>query len=205
MFMQFMRPRFDLWVGGMVTHSSILAWRIPWTGEPGRLQSTGLQWVGDNWVTNTFNINFLGQGTPNGWAKTWSQPEVMWISGRSAFWVRKSQRQAHEIESAWHGCSSTSTEVSLAQKTLTKGGRIRKWSQSNGRVSNNVGLCYRVLSFYSKCKRHLWTILRKKWDDMIYHLNVSIKSYSLEMTGLQWGIYLYIHICRSMYMNVSNL
>ena len=26
---------------GMATHSSILAWRIPWTGEPGRLQSTG--------------------------------------------------------------------------------------------------------------------------------------------------------------------
>ena len=28
---------------GMATHSSILAWRIPWTGEPGRLQSLGLQ------------------------------------------------------------------------------------------------------------------------------------------------------------------
>ena len=28
---------------GMVTHSSILAWRIPWTEEPGGLQSRGLQ------------------------------------------------------------------------------------------------------------------------------------------------------------------
>ena len=27
----------------MATHSSILAWRIPWTEEPGRLQSTGFQ------------------------------------------------------------------------------------------------------------------------------------------------------------------
>ena len=27
----------------MVTHSSILAWRVPWTEKPGRLQSTGLQ------------------------------------------------------------------------------------------------------------------------------------------------------------------
>ena len=27
---------------GMATHSSILAWRIPWTEDPGRLQSTGL-------------------------------------------------------------------------------------------------------------------------------------------------------------------
>ena len=30
----------------MATHSSILAWRIPWTEEPGGLQSTGLQTVG---------------------------------------------------------------------------------------------------------------------------------------------------------------
>ena len=29
----------------MVTHSSILAWRIPWTEKPGRLQSTGSQRV----------------------------------------------------------------------------------------------------------------------------------------------------------------
>ena len=30
----------------MATHSSTLAWRIPWTEEPGRLQSTGPQRVG---------------------------------------------------------------------------------------------------------------------------------------------------------------
>ena len=31
---------------GMATHSSILAWRVPWTEEPGRLQSIRLQRVG---------------------------------------------------------------------------------------------------------------------------------------------------------------
>ena len=31
---------------GMATHSSILSWRLPWTEEPGGLQSTGLQRVG---------------------------------------------------------------------------------------------------------------------------------------------------------------
>ena len=35
---------------GMVTYSSILAWGIPWTEEPGRLQSMGLQRVGHDWV-----------------------------------------------------------------------------------------------------------------------------------------------------------
>ena len=33
---------------GMATHSNILVWRIPWTEEPGRLQSMGSQRVGYN-------------------------------------------------------------------------------------------------------------------------------------------------------------
>ena len=35
----------------MAAHSSVLAWRIPWTEEPGRLQSGGSQRVGRDWVT----------------------------------------------------------------------------------------------------------------------------------------------------------
>ena len=38
---------------GMATHSSILAWRIPWTEGPGRLQSMGSQSVRHNWPTFT--------------------------------------------------------------------------------------------------------------------------------------------------------
>ena len=38
---------------GMATHSSILAWRIPWTEEPGRLQFVGLQRVEHDWIANT--------------------------------------------------------------------------------------------------------------------------------------------------------
>ena len=37
----------------LATHSSILAWRIPWTEEPGGLESMGLQRFGHNWVTGT--------------------------------------------------------------------------------------------------------------------------------------------------------
>ena len=39
---------------GMATHSSIPAWRIPWTEEPGGLQSMGSQRVGQDRATNTF-------------------------------------------------------------------------------------------------------------------------------------------------------
>ena len=44
---------------GMASHSSILAWRIPWTEEPVGLQSLGLLRVGHNWVTNTHMIRFI--------------------------------------------------------------------------------------------------------------------------------------------------
>ena len=41
---------------GIATHSSILAWRIPQTEEPGRLQSMGLKRVGYDWATFTFTL-----------------------------------------------------------------------------------------------------------------------------------------------------
>ena len=36
----------DTWEKGMATHSTILAWRVSWTEEPGELQSMGSQRVG---------------------------------------------------------------------------------------------------------------------------------------------------------------
>ena len=38
---------------GMASHSSTLAWKIPWTEEPGGLQSMGLQMLARDSVTNT--------------------------------------------------------------------------------------------------------------------------------------------------------
>ena len=52
----------DLLEKAMAPHSSILAWKIPWTEEPGRLQSLGLQRVGHSWATSPFTrllITFL--------------------------------------------------------------------------------------------------------------------------------------------------
>ena len=43
----------------MATHSSILVWRIPWTEEPGGLQSTRLQRAGHNWETSLHFIHKL--------------------------------------------------------------------------------------------------------------------------------------------------
>ena len=49
----------------MATHSSILAWRIPWREEPGRLQSMGLQRVGHNWATSLSLSLYYNLGEQN--------------------------------------------------------------------------------------------------------------------------------------------
>ena len=63
-------------------YSSIVAWRIPWTEEPGGLQSLGLQRVGHNWATNIYvgeekgacvgsqglGTRFLGLQLPRAWS-----------------------------------------------------------------------------------------------------------------------------------------
>ena len=49
----------------IATHSSNLAWKIPWTEEPGGLQSTGLQRVGYNQPSDfTFFLSFLCVSRP---------------------------------------------------------------------------------------------------------------------------------------------
>ena len=58
--------REDLLEKEMATPSSILAWKIPWTVEPGRLQSMGSQRVGHDWVTSLqlSLSSILAWGTP---------------------------------------------------------------------------------------------------------------------------------------------
>ena len=58
----------------MATHSSVLAWRIPWTEEPGGLQSKRSQRAGHDWVANT-----TGQITRNGGGWNMAKWMVNWL------------------------------------------------------------------------------------------------------------------------------
>ena len=50
----------------MAPHSSTLAWKIPWTEEPGGLQSMGSQRVGHNWASYFhFPLSCIGEGNGN--------------------------------------------------------------------------------------------------------------------------------------------
>ena len=60
----------------MATHSSVLAWRIPGTGEPGGLQSMGLLRVGHNWATSLSLITLMH------WRRK-RQPTPVFLPGES--------------------------------------------------------------------------------------------------------------------------
>ena len=57
-------------------HSSALAWKIPWTKEPGRLQSMGSLTVGHNWATSLSLFTFMH------WRRKW-QPTPVFLPGES--------------------------------------------------------------------------------------------------------------------------
>ena len=66
-----------LWLEkAMAPHSSTLAWEIPWTEEPGRLQSMGLLRVGQDWTTSLSLFTFMH------WRRKW-QPTPVFLPGES--------------------------------------------------------------------------------------------------------------------------
>ena len=71
----------------MATHSSILAWRIPWTEEPGRLQSMGLQRVGHDWATSLSLSTWHHQAAH----------ETSSFSGFQLALLRQTQTQMHPV------------------------------------------------------------------------------------------------------------
>ena len=60
----------------MAPHSSTLAWKIPWTEEPCRLQSMGLLGVGHDWATSLSLCTFMH------WRRKW-QPTPVFLPGES--------------------------------------------------------------------------------------------------------------------------
>ena len=89
----------------MAPHSTTLAWKIPWTEEPVRLQSMGWLRVGHNWATS-LSLSCIGEGNGNplqcsclenlrDWGAWWaavygvaqSQTRLKWLSIASVFFV----------------------------------------------------------------------------------------------------------------------
>ena len=69
----------DFWEKATAPHSSTLAWKIPWTEEPGGLQSMGSLRVGSDWATSLSLFTFMH------WRRKW-QPTPVFLPGESQGW-----------------------------------------------------------------------------------------------------------------------
>ena len=69
-----------LYEKGMATHSTMLAWRIPWTEEPGELQSMGLQRVRHDWATNTHTMRIKCRKGDKSVYQRKKSPKYLWFS-----------------------------------------------------------------------------------------------------------------------------
>ena len=128
----------------MATHSSVLAWRIPGTAEPGRLPSVGSHRVGHDWsdlaaAARDAKSRLTGKDADAG--KYWRQEEKGTIENEMAGWHH--WLSGHEVEQlqelvkdreAWHaavhGVAKSQTRLSY-WTTTTKGVELKCSHQKN--------------------------------------------------------------------------
>ena len=80
----------------LISHSSALAWEVPWTEELGRLQSMGLWRVGYDWATSLSLFTFMH------WRRKW-QPTPVFLPGESQGWetVGQPSMGLHRVGHGW--------------------------------------------------------------------------------------------------------
>ena len=99
----------------MAPHSSTLAWKIPWTEEPGGLQSRESLRVGHDWATSLSLFTFMH------WRRKW-QPTPVFLpeesQGREAWWAAVYGVAQSQTRLKWRSSSSSSSRASLVAQTV---------------------------------------------------------------------------------------
>ena len=113
----------------MASHSSALAWRIPWMEEPGRLQSMGSLRVGHNWGTS-LSLSCIGEGNGNPLqCSCLENPRDGGAWWAAVYGVTQSQTQLKQLSSS----SSLSQEKAMAPHSSTLPWKI-PWAEEPGRL-----------------------------------------------------------------------
>ena len=110
---------------GTVIHSSILAWRIPWTEEPGGLQSMGSQRLRHDWVTNTHLLSTQGDDGPRAsfLPNTTSQTQFSIIKYDSGHLKKKKKKSFLSLiikaETFWKKKNNGVKEARISHNTIS--------------------------------------------------------------------------------------
>ena len=136
-----------IWEKAMALHSRTLAWKIPWTEEPCRLQFMGSQRVGHDQVTSLSLFTFMH------WRRKW-QPTPLFLPG-------KSQGQGSLVGCRRWGCTELdTTEVTQQQQqqqVLTRIYVLRHVNIGESYVfSLSIIDIKHYISFRCKCSGLVW-------------------------------------------------
>ena len=139
----------------MASPSSSLAWKIPWTEEPGRLQSVGSLRVGHDWATSLslFTLH---------WRRKW-QPTPVFLpgesQGRGAWWA---------VSMGWHRVGHDWSDLAAAAAFEVDRNNVTRprWTAARTKgyhTSAGVWLAlkyFKQLSLFSINKACIWTLVR---------------------------------------------
>ena len=104
----------------MAPHSSTLAWKIPWTEEPGRLQSMGSLRVRHDWASSLSLFTFMH------WRRKW-QPTPVFLPGESQgpgslmgcrLWVAQSRTRLKRLSSSSSSSAWVNTQGLVSQDSF---------------------------------------------------------------------------------------
>ena len=146
----------------MATHSSTLAWRIPWMQEPGRVQSVGSLSVGHDRVTSLSLFTFMH------WRRQW-QPTPVLLPGES-------HGQRSLVGCPLRGCTESDTTeatVAAAQYSIVCWTLEGKSYLTRKLLFFQKSTCFRFVKIslifnfllWSKSKMKRTCILRNMWTD----------------------------------------
>ena len=144
----------------MATHSSTLAWKIPWLEEPGRLQSMKSLRVGHNWMTSLSLFTFMH------WRSKW-QPTPVFLPGES-------QRQGslvglHRVRHNW---SDLAAVAAAAERSTFR----RVWAMERARavaMECGVVVFFWAGSFNMLMSRRIIPIIGESTIDSVLELPVT--------------------------------
>ena len=106
----------------MATHSSTLAWKIPWMEEPGRLQSMGLLRVEHDWATPLSLFTFMH------WRRKWQPP--LQCS------CLENPRDGGALWASVYGVAQSWTQLKWLSSSSSSNASVSIWVQRNNGLSN---------------------------------------------------------------------
>ena len=151
----------------MAPHSSTLAWEIPWTEEPGRLQSMGSWRVRHNWVTSLSLLTFMH------WRRKW-QPTLVFLPGESQGQEPGGlpSMGSHRVGHDWRDSAAVAFFiVQLSHTFMTTGNIIAltRWTFVGKVMSLLFNMLSRLLVTFLPRSKHLLISMLQSPSAVIWH------------------------------------